>query len=68
MKKLLIEEMKRAIEIMESKDEIKTMKMVPGYYSSGEHLYPVVDRDTSELKQILKMIRKHSIILERGIK
>lgn len=64
MKQLLIEEMKRAIELLESKEEIKTMKMVT--YVEGE--YPEIDRETSELKQMFRMIRKHSVMLEKSIK
>lgn len=64
MKQLLIEEMKRAISIMESKEEIKKVKMVP----YGDREYPEVDRETSELKNILKAIRRHSVLLEKEIK
>jgi hypothetical protein len=59
-KQLLIEEMKRAIMIMESKEEIKQ------YKQNGRWMD--LDRETTELKQLLLMIRKHSIQLEKGIK
>jgi len=66
VKHLLIEEMKRAIEIMESKEQISKTKMVqlPGW----DRPYPMVDRETSELCQLLRLIRKHSVTLEKGIR
>lgn len=59
MKNLLVEEMKRAIEIIESKEEIRRVIKV-------EHEFPWMksDREVVELFQILKMIRKHSTKLE----
>lgn len=65
MKELLIAEMKRAIEIMESGPEIKRYKMVK--YSHSDREWATLDRQTTELFQILKMIRKHSIHLEKEI-
>jgi hypothetical protein len=59
MKNLLIEEMKRAIEIMEGRDEIKRVIRV-------EDTFPWMksDREVVELFHILKMIRRHSTKLE----
>jgi hypothetical protein len=62
-KQLLIEEMKRAITIMESKEEIKRTKQV----EYNGRFYPETDREVSELRQLLLAIRKHSIMLEKGI-
>jgi hypothetical protein len=62
-KQLLIEEMKRAIAIMESKEEIKRTKQV----EYNGRFYPETDREVSELRQLLLIIRKHSILLEKGI-
>lgn len=69
MKGLLIEEMKRAIELLEKKDEIKVMKVekIKGY-NDREFELASVDRETSEIKQMLKAIRKHSVIFEKEIK
>jgi hypothetical protein len=64
MKQLLIEEMKRAIEIMESNERLKTWKP----YSEDKYRWMVVDREVSELKQLLLAVRKHSILLEKGMK
>lgn len=64
MKRLLIEEMKRAIELLETNEKLRTMKEV----KVGGWDYMVVDREVSELRQMLKAIRKHSILLEKGIK
>jgi hypothetical protein len=68
MKKLLIEEMKRAIAIMESKEELT--KEITELRQFGIQKYPITfyDRDITELKQLLLAIRKHSILLEKGIK
>jgi hypothetical protein len=63
MKNLLTEEMKRAIQIIESKEEITKTKIEKTQW--GE--YEVRDRETSELKHLLLMIRKHSILLEKEI-
>ncbi|MEW4131928.1 hypothetical protein [Bacillus thuringiensis] len=62
MKALLIAEMKRAIEIMESKDEVKRTFKATGYY--GE--YDILDKEVIELRQLMLMIRKHSISFEKG--
>lgn len=60
LKQLLILEMKRVIEILESKDELKTNK-------TGEDGYPTLDKDISELKAKLHEIRRDSIRLEKSI-
>lgn len=60
-KQLLIEEMKRAIQIMESKTELKRTITV----DEGRYPWQEVDRDVVELFQLLKMIRKHSTRLEK---
>jgi phosphoenolpyruvate synthase/pyruvate phosphate dikinase len=65
MKQLLIEEMKRAIYLMETNEHLKKMKEV--HVDRGQYRYYVVDREISELKQLLLAIRKHSIMLEKGI-
>lgn len=64
MKQLLIEEMKRAIELMDSKEELETFKHI----EDGRYSYSVIDREVSELKMLLLAIRKHSILLEKEIK
>jgi hypothetical protein len=61
MKQLLIEEMKRAIEIMDSKPSVLSRKKLVGPWVEQ-------DRDITELRQLLLAIRKHSIMLEKGIK
>jgi hypothetical protein len=66
MKQLLIEEMKRAIHLMETNEHLKKMKEVN--IGEGQYRYYVVDREISELKNLLKAVRKHSILLEKGIK
>jgi hypothetical protein len=62
-KQLLIEEMKRAIYLMENNEKLKTMKHI----TENGWNYMVVDREVSELRQLLLAIRKHSIMLEKGI-
>lgn len=63
MKALLIAEMKRAIEIMEKKGEVKRTFEATGYHGS----YDILDREVVELRQLMLMIRKHSITFEKGI-
>lgn len=69
MRNLLIEEMKRAIQIMENKEEIKryTIEKHIGY-NNREFEYPVLDREVTELQHLMKSIRRHTIILEKDIK
>lgn len=64
MKNLLIEEMKRAIYIMENKGKIKQYTEVKRPWGMSREL----DRDISELKQLFLMIRKHSVELEKQAK
>lgn len=52
MKNLLIAEMKRALELMED----------PNIELRSWHNY----KEVAELKQLLLMIRKHSILAEKG--
>lgn len=69
MKRLLIEEMKRAIQIMEAKEEVVTHRKVEGIgYKDQPYTYYEIDREVTELKHLLKAIRKHSILLEKEIK
>lgn len=63
MKQLIIEEMKRSILLMESKEEIKRTFLV----DDVRYPYPRVDRDTVELFALFKMIRRHSRLFERLI-
>lgn len=63
MKQLLIEEMKRAIAIMESRDNLEKYRME----KVMNYNYPMLNRDIKELQQLLLMIRKHSILLEKEI-
>jgi hypothetical protein len=65
MRDLMIAEMKRAIEIMEKKPEMTRWKQEKCYWREGT--YSVIDREMVELKQIMKLIRKHSIKLEEEI-
>lgn len=65
VKNLLIEEMKRAIHIMESNEHLKKMKEVN--IGEGQYRYYIVDREISELRQLFLAIRKHSIMLEKGL-
>ncbi|NUJ16766.1 hypothetical protein FKN04_09185 [Bacillus glycinifermentans] len=58
-KQLLILEMKRVIEILESKKEVKVMKEVNGYLE--------IDRETSELKAKLREIRRDSLTFKKTI-
>jgi hypothetical protein len=64
VKELLMAEMLRALEIMSNNEKLKTMKEI----KVGEWPYMVVDREVSELRQLLLAIRRHSIMLEKGIK
>lgn len=57
MKNLLIEEMKRAIKLMERNTSFK-----PDWKRND---YMEVYRDVAELKNILKAIRKHSVLFEK---
>jgi hypothetical protein len=57
MKQLLIEEMKRAIMLLERNNTLK-----PNW---RENNYMEVYRDVAELKNLLKSVRKHSVILEK---
>lgn len=63
MKQLLIEEMKRAIAIMESKDNLERYRIE----KENNYNYPMLNREITELQQLLLMIRKHSILLEKEI-
>ena len=68
MKNLLIEEMKRAIVIMESKEEIKKTRIETSEYNGNSYTHTMTDRETTELVHLFLAIRKHSILLENGIK
>lgn len=61
IKILLIEEMRRAIDIMESKPGVMSMQKLEGAWM--EH-----DRDMTELFHLFLAIRRHSVSLEKGIK
>lgn len=63
MKQLLIEEMKRAITIMESRDNLERYRIE----KENNYNYPMLNREITELQQLLLMIRKHSILLEKEI-
>jgi GTP-binding protein EngB required for normal cell division len=63
-KQLLIEEMKRAIEIMESKEELTRVVTV----DDGRHPWQQTDRDITELFMLFKLIRKHTSTIEKGAK
>lgn len=65
MKQLLIEEMKRAIHLMESKEDLVIRQKI--HYGENK-FYTSLVPETAELRQLLKAIRKHSILLEKGIK
>lgn len=69
MKQLLIEEMKRAIELMEKNEKLERYREVEQYncWTETNFLFKVHNRDISELTSLLKAIRKHSVILEKGI-
>lgn len=67
IKQLLIEEMKRAIEIMESKEDL-AIREVKHYGKDNQYSCTCVVPETAELRQMLKAIRKHSILFEKGIK
>ncbi|WP_336786883.1 hypothetical protein [Paenibacillus sp. MMO-177] len=58
---LLIQEMKRAIEIMEAKPELKRTHLV----TEGSYQYPVTDREIVELRNLFNMIRRHTVIVEK---
>lgn len=60
MENLLLAEMKRAVEIMESKDGIR--RYIKGQYGIE------TDRDVVELLHLFKSIRRHTIALEKIIK
>jgi hypothetical protein len=60
-KRLLIEEMKRSIEIMESKDEIKRHTFI----NEGRFGYNQTDKDVIELFQLFKLIRRHTGKIEK---
>jgi hypothetical protein len=53
--------MKRAIEIMESKDEIKRTFTV----EEGRFHYEKADKEVIELCELFKMIRRHTGKIER---
>lgn len=61
MKKLLIEEMKRAVHLLESKEDFSKYKNVKYDYGT----YPTLDKEIVELQQLLLMIRKHSVQFEK---
>jgi hypothetical protein len=67
MKQLLIEEMKRAIELMEREEDL-TVRKINYYGKDNEFSYTSLQPGTAELRQMLKAVRKHSILLEKGIK
>lgn len=66
MRQLLIAEMKRAIEIMEANPELERYKLVK--YPWNDNSYPILDRELVELAQLFKLMRKHSIVVEKQIK
>jgi hypothetical protein len=53
--------MKRAIEIMESKDELKRTFTV----NDGRYPYQTTDKDIVELFQLFKLIRRHTGKIEK---
>jgi hypothetical protein len=61
MRELLIAEMKRAIEIMEDKPEMKKRKVL------GTH-WTVPDKDNVELRNLFLNIRRHTLLVEKGMK
>jgi len=69
MKQLLVEEMKRAIQLMEEREELN--RWVDNeefyYYKDDAHYILKHDRGIPELISLFKAIRKHSVILEKGI-
>jgi hypothetical protein len=74
MRELLIAEMKRAIEIMEKKPELKRYVKHTAIrkhwqtkedYESTWHEH---DREIVELIQVMHLMRKHSIAIEKQIK
>lgn len=68
MKELIIAEMKRAIEIMEKQDEVKRVREVEKTgYNGDPYIYKEPIKETVELMQLLKMIRKHTINLEKEV-
>ncbi|PEZ47045.1 hypothetical protein CN367_11810 [Priestia megaterium] len=66
MRELLLAEMKRAIEIMEKKPELERYELVK--YPWNDNSYPVLDRELVELAQLLKLVRRHSVMIEKQIK
>jgi hypothetical protein len=61
MKHLLIEEMKRAIDIMQSKEEIKRTVFI----DEGKFGWHTPDKDVVELFQLFKLIRRHTGKIEK---
>jgi len=69
MKQLLVEEMKRAIQLMEEREELNRWADTEKFYYYKDDVRYVTehDRGIPELTSLLKAIRKHSVILEKGI-
>ena len=69
MKQLLVEEMKRAIQLMEEREELNRWVDTEEFYfyKDDVHYHVKHDRGISELTSLFKAIRKHSVILEKGI-
>lgn len=74
MRELLIAEMKRAIEIMEKKPELKRyvkQTQIRKHWQTQEDyesIWHEHDREIVELIQVMHLMRKHSVAIEKQIK
>lgn len=64
MRKLLVEEMKRAIAIMEERPELERQSSCEKY----GYEYMKTNKDIVELRDLFKSIRRHTVLIEKGMK
>ena len=66
MRELLIAEMKRALELLEK--DVKPTKEGSYTYDGEVYTYHTTNREFSELKQMLRSVRRHSVAFEKDWK